>query len=160
MSRSQFWIVNSKHKAEAFCAFVFEQFEKNHYTTYRWRHGPDRSLDQNALFHVWCRQWIAYKLKKPSDDVERKEVAGMKHTIKKCFYQATSAPWMMQEVYDYSDPTAPPVMEFTSSSDWGRGEMFDVLTWMQSAAMDDGLVLESLGEYAKLQRQQAGSVPF
>lgn len=157
MSNAQFWIVNSKFSAERFCAFVWEQFEKHKHTTYRWRHGPDRSLDQGALFHVWSREWVAYKLKKPAEDVDKQELGCMKYTVKKCFYQSTGSPWMVQQVYDLSNPDAPPVTEFTSSADWGRGEMFEVLTWMQSAAIDDGLVLESLGEYAKLQRKQGGT---
>jgi hypothetical protein len=42
-----------------------------------------------------------------------------------------------------------------SSKNYKRGEMFLFLTWLQMTAANDGLVLESLGEYARLQRKAA-----
>ena len=45
--------------------------------------------------------------------------------------------------------------DFTSSKDWKRGEMYHFLTWLQVTAAGDGLILESRGEYAELQRKEA-----
>lgn len=148
------WVVNSEHSWRAFCVAARKLYDEYHHITFLWRIGADRSFDQNALFHVWCREWVAYKLEKPPKLVNKTELAGMKRTVKKIFYQNTGAHWIVHRVRDYSVPNGKEVLDYTSSRDWGRGEMFDVLSFLQRCAAEDGLVLESLGEFAKLQRKQ------
>ena len=117
------------------------------------RKGVDRSLDQNALFHVWCTEWIAYKLGKHPKAVTKPELAGMKRTAKKIFLIANpeSKEWMVQEIVDYSSGAKK--KDYTSSADWKTGEMYMVLTFIQNCAAEDGLILESKGEVAKNQRE-------
>jgi len=44
---------------------------------------------------------------------------------------------------------------FRSSKDYKVGEMFLFLTWLQNFAAEDGIVLESRGQYQKLQKEAA-----
>ena len=98
--------------------------------------------------------WIAEKLGKSYKKVEKKELASMKRTVKKMFLIANpeSRDWMLHEITDYT--TGQTKLDYTSSSDWKTGEMFLVLTFMQLEAANQGLILESTGEFAKNQRAQ------
>lgn len=150
----EIWIVNSKNTRDNYINYVDEMFEKYKYLTFTPpRIGADRSIDQNALFHVFCTEWIAYKLDKDPRDVQKNELAGMKRTVKKIFYsQNPSADWMVEIVTDYS--TWRQKKDYTSSSSWKTGEMFAVLEFMQNAAAMDGIILESKGQFLKLQKEQ------
>ena len=148
------WTVNSKPTLEGYIVQVRNWFDEHKYLTFpKPRIGVDRSIDQNSLFHLWCSQWIGYKLGKDYRRVEKAELAGMKRTVKKLYliYNPDSAVWMIHEITDYS--TGKKKKDYTSSSDWKTGEMFLVLNWIQLAAANDGLILESKGEHAKLTRE-------
>lgn len=145
--------VNSEITWTAFVANARELYDLHKYVTFVWRIGADRSLDQNALWHVWLTEWIAYKLGKAPKQVTKKELAGIKKTVKRLYYLHSAADFMVHEIIDYS--TGRVSREFTSSADWGRGEMYDVLTYLQLIAAEDGCVLEAVGEFAKLKRDQA-----
>ena len=145
--------VNSDHGLVAFCAQVAEEYHANKYLTFDApRIGPDRSLDQNALFHVWLTEAAAYYLSKPAKEVTKTDIESMKITVKRHYYAATGDSFMIEQVQDIWRGKSKPAL--TSSASWKRGEMFNVLTWFQIKAANDGLILESKGEYAKLQRQQ------
>jgi hypothetical protein len=58
---------------------------------------------------------------------------------------------MIQEIEDYS--SGKKKKDYTSSKDWKTGEMYMVLTFIQLCAAQDGLILESKGEFAKNQRE-------
>lgn len=149
---SEHWIVNSDITKRAFFAHVDKLYDEFKYLTFAWRIGPDRSLDQNALFHVWLTEYIAFKLGIDKKQVTKAEVAGIKRTLKKLFYIETSYSWMIHTITDYS--TGRTKKDFTSSADWGRGEMFEFLAWMQMLAANDGCVLEAKGQFKKLQAEQ------
>lgn len=146
--------VNSEQSKAAFFKQVDIWWSECKYLTFPApRKGIDRSLDQNALFHVWCTEWIAYKLGKHPKSVIKAELAGMKRTVKKIFLLAhpESKEWIIQEIEDYS--TGKKKKDYTSSKDWKTGEMYMVLTFIQLCAAQDGLILESKGEFAKNQRE-------
>ncbi len=150
------WVINSDSSLKAFIANVQSLYGEHKYITYgKPRIGVDRSLDQNALFHVWCTEWIAYKLGKHVKTVVKQELAGMKRTVKKMFLLAypESKEWMIQVITDYT--TGQSKKDYTSSADWKTGEMFMVLTFMQNEAANQGIILESKGEFAKNQREQS-----
>ena len=116
---------------------------------------PGRSLDQNALFHVWLTLYAGHILKKDRKLVSKAELEGMKRIVKKKFYQQFGYPWMLIK------PINPFTLEegktdYASSSDYKTGEMFQLLTWLQMQAANDGLVLESTGEFSKLQKKNEG----
>jgi hypothetical protein len=77
----------------------------------------------------------------------------MKRHMKRMCYLENGWKFMVHEVVNPAD-TEQRKLDFTSSTDWKRGEMFDFLSWAQMKAAHDGLILESKGEFNKLQREQ------
>jgi len=156
MANGESWTINSDNSLIAFIANVKSLYEKHKYLTYgKPRIGVDRSIDQNSLFHLWLSQWIAHMLGKDYKRVTKAELAGIKRTVKKLFLVANpdTKDWMVHEIMDYS--TGKTRKDYTSSSDWKTGEMFMVLSWMQLEAANQGVILESKGEFSKLQREQS-----
>ncbi len=146
------YIVNSLPSMVAFKVFIENAWMEHKWLTFTWRIGEDRSLDQNALFHVWLTLYAAHLLNKDRKQVSRAELEGMKRIVKKKFYQQFGYPWMLIK------PINPFTLEegktdYASSSDYKTGEMFQLLTWLQMQAANDGLVLESTGEFSKLQKK-------
>jgi len=153
MSSGNQWLVNSEHSKTAYKAQVDKWFEEHKYLTFpKPRIGKDRSLPQNALFHVFNTEWIAYKLGKPSNLVTKIELTGMKRTTKKLAYHHLRQDFLIHEITDYS--TGQTKLDYTSSKDWKKGEMFMVLELMQNLAAEDGLILESKGEFKRLQESE------
>lgn len=145
--------VNSDHGLMAFCARVTEIYHEHKYATFDApRIGPDRSLPQNSLFHLWLTEAAGHYLSKFKDDVTETDVESMKLTVKRHYYAETGAAFMVEQVQDiWRQKTK---LAYTSSKRWKRGEMFAVLTWFQLKSAQDGLLLESKGEFAKNQREQ------
>ena len=152
------FVVNSLASRMAINSWIDELYAKHGYITFSEpRIGADRSLDQNALFHVWLTEYCAYSTKSHKSEVSKGLLHGMKDLVKQKFtarhpdcYQ-----WMVFEVIC---PITQEVTrtEYTSSKDWKKGEMFMVLTWFQMTAAEDGLILESKGQFAKNQRESNG----
>ena len=151
------FIINSAPSLLAFQKNVERLYSEHKYLTFRAPSiGADRSLSQNALFHVWCTEYAAYCTSIDKKQVSKGLLAGMKRIVKKRF--TASHPdcygWMIHEVVDpFSGQSK---KDYTSSADWKHGEMFIVLCWLQMLAAEDGLILESKGEFAKLQREHNG----
>jgi hypothetical protein len=145
--------VNSEPSWLAFVAKARKVYDETHYATFSEpRIGPDRSLDQNSLFQVWSREAAAYIASKHTRDVTEEEFESMKRKMKHAFYSDTGSPWMILKLTDPLTGESRP--EFRSSAKYGRGEMFEFLTWIQMFWAKLGLVLESKGEYAALVRKQ------
>ncbi|WP_020209020.1 hypothetical protein [Gilvimarinus chinensis] len=145
--------INSEHTWNCFVANARALYDEHKFITFPApRIGADRSLDQNALFHVWAREFAAYMMRCDVRDVTENQLEVTKKRLKRTFYGATGNAWM---VYEETCPLTKRVEKgFTSSKSWGRGEMFEFLTWLQWIAGERGCLLESKGEYAKLQREQ------
>lgn len=149
------YVVNSFPSAVAFAQFVQAMWQEKRWLTFTWRIGEDRSLDQNALFHVWLSIYAGHILKKDRKQVSKAEREGMKRIAKKKFYAQFGYPWMLiKPINPFTLEEGRP--QYSSSSDYKTGEMFQMLTWLQMQAANDGCVLESLGEFQKLQRKNAG----
>jgi hypothetical protein len=146
--------VNSEHGLMAFCATVTELFHKHKYLTFAEpRIGPDRSLDQNNLIHLWLTECAAYYLSKHKKDVTPTDLEGMKRAAKARFYVEHKQPWMVHEI---ANPwTNAKKKDYTSTKSWKRGEMTMFLDWLQNVTATDGLLLEAAGEYAKIKRDQS-----
>jgi len=145
--------VNSEHTWLAFVANARALYEKHKYVTWsKPRIGPDRSLDQNALFYVWLTEYAAHLLTIDKKAVSKGVVEGLKRTVKDQFYRQTAQSFMIHEVH--SPKTGQRKKDYTSSSDWKTGEMYMVLEFLQRYAANDGLVLEARGQYEKLKREQ------
>lgn len=150
----EYFQTNSEPSFNAFMKLARELYDEHKFVTWSWRIGADRSLPQNALFHVFCTEWIAFKLDRRPKSIEKFELAGMKRTVKKMYLieHPESSTWMVQEITDYT--TGMKKKDYTSSADWKQPEMYSVLTFMQNEAANQGLILESTGEFARLQREQ------
>lgn len=149
MSGNQ-WTVNSDQTLNFYIEQVKKWYGEHKFVTFPApRFGKSRSLDQNALFHVWLTEYIAYKLGKHARAVTRAELAGIKRTVKKLAYVHLREDFLIQTITDYS--TGEKKKDYTSSSDWKRGEMYQVLEFMQNLTAEDGLILESKGEFKRLQ---------
>jgi hypothetical protein len=152
------FIVNSLASRMALNKWVDDLYAKHGYITFSEpRIGADRSLDQNALLHVWLPEYVAFTLKIHRKEVSKGLVQGMKEMVKREYTarHPDSYSWMTYEVID---PFTQEVIrtDYTSSKTWKSGEMFQVLTWFQMTAAEDGLILESKGNFAKLQRKSNG----
>lgn len=152
--KQEAFTVNSLTACTAFAQVVIQLFREHKYLTFTYRIGEKRSIDQNSLLHVWLTEYAAHLLDKDKKRVTRGELEGMKRHAKRMYYAETGQPWMVHEVINPADPEQKK-RDFTSSGDWKRGEMYHFLTWLQVKAAGDGLILESRGEYADLQRKEA-----
>lgn len=144
--------INSDNALQAGLVRVQELYDRHKYVTLSFRIGEDRSLDQNSLFKKWARVCAAHYLSKAEKEVTKGEHEGMCRVIKRDFYNETAAPWMVHKVSNPKNPQEQKT-DYTSSGDWKRAEMSEVLTWLQATAGRDGLVLESEGQFAKIQRE-------
>lgn len=158
--------------SEATKAFMHKQidndFEQHKYSTYECRYGADRSIDQNALFHVWALEYGCFLAKMPTkglDQLVREGIIeGMKRAAKKRFYQEFRYSWMVfskimpvqkswRNLWQAQDQN---IKDFRSSKNYKTPEMFEFLTWLQATAINDGCLLESKGQFDKKQREAKG----
>jgi len=147
--------VNSKHARTAYHAFVDQICDEHKYLTFPPpRIGMDRSLDQNALFHVWLTLYVAHLDKKTVKEVTAADLASIKRDAKKQFLMdhPQCKPWMVHELRSRLTPAIRE--DYTSSKSWKVKEMHLVLEWLQNIAAIDGCLLESMGQFAKLQRKE------
>lgn len=150
---SEHWVINSDHTETAFIASVKQARAEHGYITYSApRIGKDASMDQKALFNIWIREYAAHLLNKGPKQVTKGEHYGMKRHIKKMFNTFNANNFM---VHDVINPfTKESKRDYTSTKDWKVGEAFILMEWLQLHAANDGLILESLGQYDKLKRKQ------
>ena len=146
------WTVNSDHTEASFIGHVKRLRAEHGYLTFPApRVGEERSLSQNALLHAWAREYAAYLLKKTGEDVTKGELAGMKRTIKLRYNADHPNNFIIHEIVDpFTKNTK---QDVTSSGDWKTGELYMVMEWVQLTAANDGLILESKGQYEKLKRK-------
>lgn len=149
------WVINSETSLKAFATHVTNLYLEHKYITYSTpRIGADRSLGQNAIFHIWLSDFACHLAKCHYTQLTDGMIDGIKKTVKGLFYKEYPYEWMVHEVI--CPLTKRKKIDYTSSAKWKQGEMFLVLTFLQHFAATQGCVLESKGEYQKLQRQQNG----
>ncbi len=147
------FVVNSESSKKAFIAYVENLYNEHKYITYGApRIGVDRSLTQNNLFHQWLTDFGCHLAKCHKTQFTDGMMEGIKRTIKGLFYKEYPYEWMVHKVI--CPLTGREKTDYTSSASWKQGEMFLVLTWMQQFAANQGCVLESKGEFNKLQKSQ------
>ena len=149
----EMWTIKNELSLTAFCANVKALYEEHQYITYaKPRIGASRSVSQNALLHMWCTSYAAQLLQKESKSVSKGELAGMKRTAKGRYYQHSQHDFLVHTVIDPF--TGQSKKDYTSSADWKKGELFGFLQWLQLIAANDGLLLESTGEFKKIAEEQ------
>ena len=150
---SQQWTTNSDLTLEAFISNARKLYAEHKYLTWSMpRIGADRSMGQNGLFQKWARVWAAEILNVRESEVPDGAHEGMKRDLKKMYYNMYGQKWMICRVE--GPLSGGKKIDYSSSSKWSRGEAFDFLTWMQMAAASSGVILESQGQFNKLQRDQ------
>lgn len=150
---SEPFVVNSETALAAYLQKVRKDFMEHRYLTYPApRIGPDRSLDQNALLHVWLTEFAAHLTPCHKSEVTAGMLEGIKRSVKQMFYRESGYDWMVHTVR--CPLTGREKKDWSSSKSWKRGEMFMFLTWLQMFAATHGCILESKGQFQKLQREQ------
>lgn len=140
---SEFWII--KDAAQITERLVF--FERWLRDNWNWeypvqfkvgRYQEKRSLSQNALFHVWCREMADHFSSKGADITE----ATMKELLKYKFLGTED-----RVIHKTVIPA-----QVRETSGLGRGEMMDFMDQVQSWALDHGVKLTCPidSEYMKL----------
>lgn len=148
------WTVNDDRKLTAYVEHVRKMYCDHKYLTFPApRIGADRSLDQNALLHVWATEFCCHLARCHKDQVTKGMLEGAKRTLKGLFYKTYAYAWMLHEVRCVI--TGQTKIDYTSSSDWKTGEMYAFLDWFQNFAATKRCVLESKGEFAKLKRAES-----
>lgn len=148
--------VNSVQTKAAYHAYVDRTWEEHKWLTFLPpRIGEDRSIPQNNLFHVWLTEYAAFLTPCHTKEVTAGMLKGIKRSAKGLFYREYGYEWMVHKVI--CPLTKREKTDYTSSSSWAHGEMFMVLTWLQNFAGSQGCILESKGQFKKLQREQNGA---
>jgi hypothetical protein len=148
------FMVNSLYSLAAFSKTVSDLFAEHKFVTFTWRIGEDRSLDQNSLFHVWLTEYAAHLGGIHKKAVTPGMIEFLKRKCKKAYYNHSGQSFMLTKLVDPLTGEEGETI-YASSKDYKRGEMFLFLTWLQNHAAEDGCILESRGEYMKLQREAA-----
>ena len=147
------WVLKNETSKKAFIANVEKMFDEYGHLTYDApRIGADRSLGQNAIFHMWLGEFACHLAKCHYTQLTDGMIDGIKKTVKGLFYREYPYEWMVHKVI--CPLTKREKTDYTSSAKWKQGEFFLVLTWLQNFAASQGCVLESKGEFSKLQREQ------
>lgn len=147
------WIIRNPGEAGRVLGFFQKHLEERNQWPICWapkKYTAPRSLPQNALFQKWAREYVQHLLKVPAPSDAQHEA--MKITLKRAAYTANGWPWLLEEVTDLF--TRETSKRLRSSTKYDKGEMHMFLNWVQAKAADDGLILESLGEYRELQERQ------
>jgi len=149
------FVVNSEISCAAFARWAHEKWKEHKYLTFVFRAGVERSLDQNALFHIWLSLYAAHLGKIDHRNVSEEMIEFMKRKAKHLYYLQTGSDWLVKTLVN-PRTGAKGKPYYRSSAEYKTGEMFQLLTWLQNTAANDGLVLESKGQYQKLQKEHNG----
>lgn len=151
------WTIANEHQLEAFIKNVRELYKKNKRLVYpKPEIGFGRSLSQNALFHVWVKEYAAFLTNTNPNLVPTALVEGTKRGLKHAFYAETGQEWMKVEMVNAL--TGQKKNDFASTSNLAKGNMFMFMEFVQKKAAEDGLMLESKGDYEKFQKEQHGEL--
>lgn len=150
------WIITRQNNAMAdLIGYIRSCIEKDQPIKVICKDFSKRSLDQNALFHVWCEQYASYltgqDLKKLYYKDRNKLIDEMKLSAKRKYYAETGNSFLLEvkkDLFTGKEHTFP-----RSSSEYGVSEMYHFMEWLQNIAATDGLILESKGQYLELKQE-------
>lgn len=145
------WVINplNINTVNEFVTFFKQHLLKNEPFKVTIKKHDTRTLSQNALFHVWVRQYASVMVGVPVSEVTKIQETAMKLTIKRACYAQTHWDFLLHTPADYFGQIEKP--QPTSSKDWSPSEAYQVMEWLQVfAAERDSLMLEAKGEFKKL----------
>lgn len=147
------WIARNPGELRKRLEFFAKHIEEQNIWPICWKaskYTGHRSLDQNALLHVWCGEFARHTLNKAK--VTETEKEAMRFTLQKHCYLATGWEWLVEQTTDMF--TGETKLQRRSTTKFAKGEMTVFLEWIQHEAANRGLILESMGEYQELQERQ------
>lgn len=136
------WIVNSEQTLNSFEAWLKKEWLEHKWLRFTVARGKNRSLDQNSLFHHWCRQAGEFFKLKENNGLSPQEQ--MKLVFKEMF--------LGREDILVGKTNIDRQLRRTSSLP--VDEMFWFMTQVQEWSASKGLALESSGEYQELREKQ------
>ena len=151
--QGNFWLINSPDQIAERTTNLARHLRENWTGPVAIQPKPykkGRSLDQNALYQRWARQYASYLLHKSDADVTEEEHEAMKITLQRHCYADTGWDFLITHQVDLFTGESKPARQKTSRLN--TSEMSGFMEWVQAKAANDGLILESLGEYAELMR--------
>lgn len=147
------WIARNPGELRARLEFFAKHLEDRNVWPICWKakkYTDARSLDQQALLHVWATEFACHMLDKAK--VAETEKEAMRITLQRKCYADTGWEWLIESVTDLFTGVVKPQRRSTTKFD--KGEMTLFLSWVQQEAANRGLILESQGEYRELQAAQ------
>lgn len=140
----EFWLIKDpleiKDRIKAFQIYLEDEWHWDKPVSWQVKeYKPRRSLSQNDLFHVWCRDMTRYFKKNNGFSGDEKE---MKMILKYKF--------LGTEDIEIGNTTIPAQVRGTANLD--RGEMLYFMTQVEAWAIDHGVKLTkpTNSEYSKL----------
>ena len=153
--RGQFFKIDSPEQIDRRCEHLASWLKSN------WpgyaivlkpqKYVTPRSMDQNALYWVWVTEYACHLLNKTKITEEEKQA--MSYTLKRHCYKETNWPFLLVDRADLFTNEKKP--QAASTSDFSKHQMFDFMCWVQARAADDGLILESQGDYLTMREKAA-----
>jgi len=127
-------------------------FLEKKYVVFEWHGGQTAKLSQLAVAHIWLRTWIAQAKKIREEDVTEESIEEWKFALKRKYYELTGESFMVRKRKDPHSPTGFTI-EYTSMGKWSPAQMYQFMDWMQSAAGDQGVILEAQGEFEEMKKE-------
>ena len=150
ITMGEFWIIKNKSQLDDrikfFREWLLSEWDWNYAVQFKpKRYVNSRSLSQNALFHVWCKEMSDYFSAKGADVTPEK----MKELLK----------YKLLGTEDRVINTTVIPNQIRRTRDLDRGEMMDFMDLVQNWALDNGVNVScpAESEYMKLREVQYGS---
>lgn len=151
------WLINPTEQQTItdFIAFFRDTIAKKKHFQVTVKEFNKRSLDQNALFHVWVGQYFEFitnvKLSDLNTKQKSKAIVSTKRGLKRACYADTHWKFLLTKL---KDPfTGKEDIEAESTTNYDVGEMYQFMEWVQNKAAQDGLILEALGQFKELKKE-------
>lgn len=113
-----------------------------------------RSLDQNALFHVWCWEYGVHITNAGhlTGKAKDKLIDCTKKSIKAKAYNEFGWEFLLTRIKNIF--TGEITTEYRSTAEYESGQMYQFMEYVQNIAAQDGLILESKGQFKELKESQ------
>ncbi len=147
---STHWVITNLNQFKEFHKFLKEEYKNGKYIYVSYKTAKQRSLSQNALFHVWCREFSAHHSRCKLSEVTQPMFDSTKFTFKKLFYQHTGNPELIKKNVDIFTGEEKSLPESTEK--YSVGTMYDFMEFVQNLASTKNLMLESKGQYLELKK--------
>jgi len=112
------------------------------------------SLSQKALAHIWIRDYAAFYHNKSTKELTRTEEDNMKATLKQRAYKDYGWDFLLKKVTNVETGRSGYILQ--SISEYGKGECYMFMEFIQDYCGLQGLILETSGEFKRLKDESMG----